>query len=91
MKRLISIIILLTALGSLKAGAWGWDHKLICYVAQNHCTPKTMEVIERYLDAQPASPCSGYLTLPRALSGIPLSLMLWPWLEPGPGLIPHEL
>ena len=40
----------LTALGSLKAGAWGWDHKLICYVAQNHCTPKTMEVIERYLD-----------------------------------------
>lgn len=50
MKRLLSIIILLTALGSLKAGAWGWDHKLICYVAQNHCTPKTMEVIERYLD-----------------------------------------
>ena len=40
---------------------------------------------------QPASPCSGYLTLPRALSGTPLSLMLWPWLEPGPGLIPHEL
>jgi hypothetical protein len=50
MKKLTLILVSLLALGAVKASAWGWDHKLICYVAQNHCTDNTMKVIERYLD-----------------------------------------
>ena len=50
MKRLIIILISLILLGGGKAAAWGWDHTLICYLAQEHVTPKTQEVLDRYLD-----------------------------------------
>lgn len=50
MKRLIIILTSLILLGGGKAAAWGWDHTLICYLAQEHVTPKTQEVLDRYLD-----------------------------------------
>lgn len=50
MKRIFLILVSLMALGAGKAAAWGWDHSLICYMAQEHVTPKTQEVLDRYLD-----------------------------------------
>lgn len=50
MKKTILVLISLMFLGSGRAAAWGWDHCLIGYVAQEHVTPKTQEVLDRYLD-----------------------------------------
>ena len=55
MKRLIIILTSLLLLGGGKAAAWGWDHTLICYLAQEHVTPKTQEVLDR---------CESYVNLP---------------------------
>lgn len=41
----------LALLLSPSAFAWGWPHRIIAYMAQEHCTPATREVFDRYLDA----------------------------------------
>ena len=51
MRKITIVLTAVLMLAGVKASAWGWDHKLICYVAQKHCTPTTMMNIERYLDA----------------------------------------
>lgn len=49
MKKFFLQIILIT-LTSVTASAWGWPHRLIAYTAQEHCTPATREVLDRYFD-----------------------------------------
>lgn len=51
MRKITIVLTAILMLAGVKASAWGWDHKLICYVAQKHCTETTMKNIERYLDA----------------------------------------
>lgn len=48
MKRLIIFSVLILA--SLPAFSWGWEHRFIDYIAQEHCTPATRAVLDRYLD-----------------------------------------
>lgn len=50
MRKITIVLTAVLMLAGVKASAWGWDHKLICYVAQKHCTETTMKNIERYLD-----------------------------------------
>lgn len=49
MKRLIAAIALVFL--SIPGFSWGWEHRFIAYIAQEHCTPATREVLDRYLDA----------------------------------------
>lgn len=48
-KTVLSIIA--AVLLSTPSFAWGWAHRVIGYVAQEHCTPATREVLDRYLDS----------------------------------------
>lgn len=50
MKKITIVLTAVLMLSCIKVSAWGWDHKLICYIAQKHCTQTTMMNIERYLD-----------------------------------------
>lgn len=48
MKKIIVGIIAICA--AAPAFGWGAEHRFIDYTAQEHCTPKTREVLDRYLD-----------------------------------------
>jgi len=49
MKRFFALIVL-AFLVSTNAGAWGWAHRLIAYIAYEHCTPTTKQELDRYFD-----------------------------------------
>ena len=49
MKKILLVISAATLLAP-SAFSWGWAHRMIGYIAQEHCTPATREVFDRYLD-----------------------------------------
>lgn len=50
MKKILLVISAATLLAP-SAFSWGWAHRMIGYIAQEHCTPATREVFDRYLDS----------------------------------------
>ena len=49
MKKLICLLLMLCA--GTAAFAWGGrEHRLIAYIAEAHLTPRTRQVLDRYLD-----------------------------------------
>jgi len=48
MKRLLFTILSLCFV--IPGFSWGWEHRFIAYIGQEHCTPNTKEVLDRYLD-----------------------------------------
>ena len=50
MKRLI-LTVAASLILSAPSFAWGWAHRMIAYIAQEHSTPATRAVYDRYLDS----------------------------------------